>query len=516
MIKRTPFKWLITLALFAVGAALALPAAGQSSSRANWSTPIVLGSGWWQSVAVDVHGTAHVGWYYVAPGTRDGDALFYTFRPLNGEFSSPRDVIYTGKGGATARNQLAATTDGLVHLFFRCGTDHCFAQALIDQANWPMYWSKPQQLDSGYYVTLLADDQDILHAVSSAHAVNLKMQQAVGQVISLESDPCAFCADLIYRRSTDRGRTWSQPQNLSNTVDGSEKPDIWQGLSGRLYVLWDEGFDWYIGRGERKAIGLVYSDDRGATWSEPIFLDGGGRKPFNAAGTELIDGSLLVVWRSANDLDSNIYYQRSADLGATWTDPAPIPGIQARDVPSAVLDDSELITDHSGVTHLFVVARTADQPANADGLGVFHIEFRQNTWRVPRLIYQEKDNYPEWPRAAVGPQNDIHLTWFNRVGEQFQRERRVLRVMYSYRSPTLPDRPTQAFRPTETPQPTATLAQRFEPTATPFPTAVSIEQQVNVRTTGDLYAIQTLLSAAFVCLVLCGSVLALRGFRPRR
>lgn len=515
MTGRTPFKRLAALALLAACAGLALPAAGQSSLRATWSAPIVLGPGWWQSLAVDVRGTVHVGWYSGVPGTLDEDALFYTFRPLGGEFAVPRDVIYTGKGGATVRNQLAVTTDGLLHLFFRCGADHCFAQALIDQADWPMHWSKPQQLDSGYYVTLLADDQDILHAVSSAHSVNLITQQINGQPISLESDPCAFCADLIYRRSTDGGRTWSQPQNLSNTIEGSEKPDIWQGPSGRLYVLWDEGFDWYIGRGERRGIGLVYSDDHGMTWSEPIFLEGDGRKPFNAAGVELTDGSLLVVWRSANDFDSNIYYQLSADLGVTWTDAAPINGIIARDVPSAVLDDSELIVDGSGITHLFVVARRTDQTIN-DELGVFHVEFRQNAWRAPLLVYQERGNYPEWPRAAVGPQNDIHLTWFNRVGEQFQGERRVLRVLYSYRSPTLPDRLTQDFRPTATLQPTATAARRFEPTATPFPTVVPIEQQVNVRTTSDLYAIQTLLSAAFVCLVLCGGVLALRGFRPRR
>ncbi len=514
MTGRTQFKWLAALALVAACAALALPAAGQSS-RATWSTPIVLGPGWWQSVAVDVRGTVHVAWYYVAPGTRESDVLFYAFRPLNGEFSVPRDVIYTGEGGYTVRNQVVTTSDGKLHVFYRDGTDHYFAQALIDQADWPIHWSTPQQLDAGYYVTLFADDQDILHAVSSAQGVNLRTQRITGQVVSLESDPCAFCADLIYRRSADNGRNWSQPQNLSNTIEGSEKPSMWQGPSGRLYVLWDEGFDWYIGRGERKSVGIVHSDDHGLTWSEPIFLDGDGRKPFNAAGAELADGSLLIVWRSANDADTNIYYQISTDLGATWTKAAPIGGIKARDVASAVLDDSELVTDMTGITHLFVAA-FGDGSSPIDAPGLFHVEFRQNAWRTPQLIYQAEGNYPEWPRAAVGPQNDIHLTWFNRVGDQLQGENRKLYVMYSYRRPTLPNRPTQEFRPTEVPQPTATPVQRFQPTTTPFPTAVPIEQQVNVRTTSDLYAIQTLLSAVFVCLVLCGGVLALRGFRPRR
>lgn len=515
MILHKLVKGLAAAALLFIVMALALPVAGQSA-RATWSTPIVLGPGWWQSVAVDSMGTVHVSWYYAPPGTRNGDALFYTSRPLNGEFSTPRDVIYTGEGGYTVRNQLATTSDGFVYALYRDGTDHFFARSLIEQAYWPTSWGTPQQLNSGYYVALLADDQDTLHAISSVQGVNLQTQQAAGQVISLESDPCAFCADLIYRQSTDGGRSWSQPHNLSNTPDGSEKADIWQGPSGRLYMMWDEGYDWYVGRGEYESVRLVYSEDGGLTWSEPIILDGEGDKPFMGAGVELPDGSLLVVWRkSVNDRDRSIYYQISSDLGATWSEPEPIPGIVANYVLDSVLDDYELVLDHSGIVHLFAVGHPTAKSDVSPGL--YHLEFRQGQWRNPTTVYQDpRVRRPEWPRAAVGPQNELHLTWFIRYGELKIAGESGLSVMYSYRSPTLPDRPTQEFRPTEVPQPTATLAQRFEPTLTPFPTAEPIEQQVNVRTTSDLYAVQTLLSAAFVCLVLCGGVLAIRGFRPRR
>jgi hypothetical protein len=505
----------LAAALLLVFTALALPAAGQSA-QGTWSTPVTLGPGWWQSVAVDTMGTAHVSWYSNAPGTQLGDALFYTARPLNGDFAVPRDVLYTGDGGYTVRNQLAATSDGLLHVAYRGGTDHYFSQALIEQAYLPLAWSRPQQIDSGYYVTLLADDQDTLHVVTSVQGVNIQTQQALGQAISLESDPCAFCADLIYRRSADSGRTWSQPVNLSNTLTGSEKQSIWQGPSGRLYVIWDEGYDWYIGRGERDSVRLVYSEDDGLTWSDPIILDGGGSGPFMGAGAELADGSLLVVWRkSSSDGDRAIYSQRSADLGASWSEPEAIPGVVANVPAESVLDDFELVLDDAGITHLFAVGFTAENPNPLPGL--YHIEYRQGQWRSPTAVYYDPTiRRPEWPRAVIGPQNDIHLTWFIRFGERLIAGESGLSVMYSYRSPTLPDRPTQEFRPTAAPPPTAAVAQRFEPTLTPFPTAQPIVEQVNVRTTSDTYAIQTLLAAVLVSAVLGGVVLIARGFRLRR
>ncbi len=514
MRPRSVLKGAAAALLLLLCTALALPAAGQAA-QATWSAPLVLGTGWWQSVAVDTMGTAHVGWYSNVPGTKLGDALYYVARPRGGEFSAPRDVIYTGSGGYTVRNQLAATSDGLLHVLYRGGTDLYFSRALIERAYEPQAWSAPQQIDSGYYVTLLADSQDVLHAVSSVQGINLKTQQALGGSVSLESEPCAFCSDLIYRRSTDGGRTWNQPVNLSNTFEGSEKPSIWQGPSGRLYVIWDEGYDWYIGRGEYGSVRLTCSDDGGLTWSDPVVLDGDGAGPFMGAGTELADGSLLVVWRKSVGDDRAIYYQRSVDLGATWSAPTPIPGIVANVAAESILDDFELVTDYAGIAHLFAVGFTVENPNPLPGL--YQIEFRQDQWRSPNNIYYDPlIRRPEWPRAAVGPQNDIHLTWFIRYGQRLVAGESGLSVMYSYRSPTLPDRPTQAFRPTSTPPPTAAAAQRFEPTLTPFPTAEPFARPVNVRVTSDMYAIQTLLISALVVLVLCGGLLMLRGFRFRR
>jgi hypothetical protein len=53
------------------------------------------------------------------------------------------------------------------------------------------------------------------------------------------------------------------------------------------------------------------------------------------------------------------------------------------------------------------------------------------------------------------------------------------------------------------------------PTLTPFPTVEPLDTSASVTTTSDLYAIETLLSAVFVGLLVCGLVLLVTGFRPR-
>lgn len=513
MILRLLFKGLAVAALLAVFAAPALYVTGQSAG-ATWSAPITLGTGWWQSVAVDMTGTAHVGWYGTVPESLNSDVLYYTARPLNGTFDEPVDVIYTGDGGYTVRNALAVTDDGMLHAVYRGGTAHFFASAPVSGARQARNWSTPVQIDDGYYVTMMADRDNVLHAISSAQGVNLRTLEVDASAVQLEQDPCAFCADLIYRRSTDGGKTWSQPRNISNTFDGSEKMSIWQAESGRLYIQWDEGFDWYIGRGDYDSIRIVYSDDGGLNWSEPIIVRGNGL-PFMGEAIDYGNGNLLVVWREARDADRSIHFQTTSDDGQTWSEPGVVPGLVANNAADSVLDDYELIRDRAGIVHLFAVGVTPENPDSVPGL--YHVEFRQGRWQRPTLVYFDpRIRRPEWPQAVVGPQNDIHLTWFIRFGARRIAGESGLAVMYSYRTPTQPERPTQEFRPTEAVQPTATVIAQFAPTLTPFPTAVPIQGQANVRTTSDLYAIQTLLSGLFVGAVLCGGILFILGFRPRR
>jgi hypothetical protein len=343
----------------------------------------------------------------------------------------------------------------------------------------------------------------------------------LGDITKVEVNPdlaeCFKCADVLYRRSTDGGRTWSVPIALSRTPISSLKNDIFQGASGRLFVTWDEEPDPSIVDGRFRDVRLIYSDDEGLTWSDPIIFDGGDPRmaPTQIAATELNDGEILVVWRDFRSF--TIYYQTSTDDGETWTDPEPVPGIVARDMNDTPFDDYSLVTDKLGAAHLFAAGNTRlDFDVEAR---LYHIEFRQGQWRQLQLVYEgpaENESNPQWPKAVIGPQNDIHLTWFVRNNEvDPTKALSGLAVYYSHRSPTLPNEPLLAFNPTVTPPPIVAFVAELEPSPTPFATVEPLDPNFEAATS-DLYAIRVLLVGLFAAAVLCISVLILSGFRPRR
>src|SRR6185436_3286149 len=141
-------------------------------------------------------------------------------------------------------------------------------------------WSPKNQVGGvGYYLDMIAGRDDTLHLVLSDRqdfTPDGTGQQGSAEIFAAGAK-CFLCFDLFYKRSTDGGQTWSDFVPISLLTDsGSDRPKIQQGASGRLYITWDEGSDWYSGGGQPIDIRMVYSDDQGLTWSKPISLDGGG------------------------------------------------------------------------------------------------------------------------------------------------------------------------------------------------------------------------------------------------
>lgn len=491
----------------------------QNNGEIQWSSPQLLGDGWWQSIAIDRQGEVHVGWYGGSdPKINEvgADVFNYTRRSLDGQWTPVNNVLYTGTGGFTIRNAMAVTSDGTVRLAFREGIYHAFSSAYSLTANNAQDWSPPVAIDdTGYYVNMIADDQDILHLVTSERLETTSLNPIQTHA---ELNPCALCHNLFYRRSEDGGQSWSEPYPISlGETTGSDRMDIFQGQNGRLYIDWDEGYDWYIGRGNAQDVRIVYSDDAGLTWSEPIILDGGDlidRKPIQIAAVELRDRSLMAVWRYNTDADRNIYYQLSSDTGETWTEPQAIPGILAQNSNDTTLDDYNLIIDKIGTVHLFAVGQPDLE--SEDNASLYDVVYRQGVWAPPQRIYFSDRNRPEWPKAVVGLQNEIHLVWFIR-GTRDELGRKldntdVLKVYYSRLPGIFAAEATQAFNPTRTPYPTATVFQNLESTPTPFPTIELVDTDVSVRTE-DQYASQTLAGGLFAATAFCAGILLLLRYR---
>lgn len=508
--------WLLVICLMAVAAS---PAAAQRAQQ-RWSPPDILGNGWWQNITTDTEGNVHIAWFggKTAPDGRGYDVLMYAKRDHAGEWAV-NDVIAPMTRGYTMRNSLTVTSDGILHAVFRSYTGHRFANAPARASEAAYNWSTPIEINSGsYYVSMTHDRNDVLHLVYSGGTGVAYLDDETADPRSAELSPCALCNDMFYRRSTNGGRTWTTALPVSFETDsGSDRMDIFEGRSGRLYIAWDEGLDWYAGRGEAKDVRIMYSEDGGLTWSDHIILDGGGyldRRPIQIALTEMPDGSLLVVWRYSTDNDRQIYYQTSNDLGLTWTAPQPISGMFARHMNDTPLDDYMLITDRTGVAHLFAVGQP-DLTSRVNA-SLYHVEYRNGNWLRPQRIFYNPEMRPEWPKAALGVGNDIHLSFYTRGlrdGVTDFNEDTGMHVLYTNLLGTLPQE-IIAFNPTNTPMPTPTIPQRLDPTTTPFPTVEPVTESFRVMTV-DNYAAETVLGGLFAAGLLCAAILLLVRFMRR-
>lgn len=507
------------LLIILIVAALLLPvlqAQGQNTQR--WSPPELLGDGWWQAIDMDIQGKLHVGWYgSFTTNNFVHDVLSYTERDLQGNWSPIKDVVYTGDGGYTVRNALASTSDGILHAVFRKQIGHVFASAPIDGVLNAANWTNPIEISgNGYYVDMTADRYDNLHIAYSGGG-----SAPVLGAGNPEASLCAYCQDLFYRRSTDGGRTWSDDYPVSILSNsGSDRMDIFEGGSGRLYLSWDEGYDWNVGKGQALDVRFIYSEDSGKTWSDPIILDGGDlidRRPIQISLAEMRDGSLMAIWRYSNDVDRSIYYQISADLGKTWSDPQPIPGVVARRYNDSPLDDYDILVDRLGTVHAFVVGQQ-DTLSKANPT-LYDVAYSQGQWIPPERVFYSPDMRPEWPKAVLGLSNDIHLTWFIRgirenVPEEQQSSTKILRVYYSHLQGELDAVPTKEFRPTATALPTATVIMNIVPTATPFPTLDGIDPALTTPTR-DTYGANVVLGSLFATGVFCFIIAVIARFWRR-
>ncbi len=150
---------------------------------------------------------------------------------------------------------------------------------------------------------------------------------------------------IVVSRSTDKGLTWSAPIGVSprkhgtstDTTFGQSFPLTTTGPDGTLYVVWNDG--------PSRSIGFAKSTDGGLTFSAPTYAVQGyptlgtarkvGKDVYHVLKstfraetypTIMADvssssrrGWLYLAWAAGRRPD--IYFSRSTDKGATWSQP---------------------------------------------------------------------------------------------------------------------------------------------------------------------------------------------------
>jgi hypothetical protein len=163
--------------------------------------------------------------------------------------------------------------------------------------------------------------------------------------------------DILFSRSTDEGETWSTAQLLNSSAteddDKDWRPVLMTDGEGNWIAAWN-----YYDLVTDIDISFSRSTDGGVTWSDQQALnsnaaqdtgDSGGPYPgIDNRPSVLSFGAdmWIAVWQSREDLndagiDSDIFFSRSTDDGATWSASQPLNSNAATDTGNDLFGHEE-------------------------------------------------------------------------------------------------------------------------------------------------------------------------------
>lgn len=206
--------------------------------------------------------------------------------------------------------------------------------------------------------------------------------------------------EVYYRRSTDRGATWSQELCLSQDPATSDFPSLWA-VGSNVHAAWtdtrDGNYEIYYKR----------STDNGETWSQDIRLTNdtaGSASPSVFCSGELVE----TVWGETRDGNNEVYFKRSTDQGVSW-----LPDVRLTYAPDFSYHPSIYI---SGLdVHVVWHDRRDGHP---------EIYYKQSTdggttWS-PDVRLTQNSAFKDWPSIAASGSN-VHIVWEEDNGAFYKR-----------------------------------------------------------------------------------------------
>jgi len=182
---------------------------------------------------------------------------------------------------------------------------------------------------------------------------------------------------VYYIHSEDRGMTWSDPVWIDPDILPAHIPDSLNfeiDEKDRLHAVW------FYGALERTGtpdwVRYSHSLDGGHTWSSPIQLDQYNEEInhhlTSASPKMIVQGQTVhVIWAAGEQ--PYRYHRFSTDAGRTWSEPVKIFG----ELHGQAFDG--VAVDRAGRVHFFGQIRYP--------MGIYYASWDQGRWSTPLLIY---------------------------------------------------------------------------------------------------------------------------------
>lgn len=184
-------------------------------------------------------------------------------------------------------------------------------------------------------------------------------------------------AGVYYIRSEDRGKTWTEPVWIDPDILPDHIPD-----SLNFELDENDGLHaaWFYGtreQGEKPDwVRYAHSLDGGHTWSTPFMIDQHDEERdhrlTSPSPVMIVQGQTVhVVWAAGSSPYRN--HRLSTDAGRTWSAPSHIFG----ELHGQAFDG--LVVDGAGRVHFFGQIRYP--------MAIYHAYWDQSHWSIPSLVY---------------------------------------------------------------------------------------------------------------------------------
>lgn len=217
--------------------------------------------------------------------------------------------------------------------------------------------------------------------------------------------------EILFSRSTDRGKTFSTPINLSNTKAGAGKGrlttfrwdngslDLAVGPDGTLYAAWTE----YEG-----ALNFSRSTDNGERFSEPVRIAGNDTLPARAPDLAVdSNGTIHIAWSVGENNSADIHYAFSEDKGSSFTEP------EMAYQSSSHSEAPKIAVDSEDTIHL-VFAEKNETAAQQYRIYYTRKEMTESTFQQPKEISSDHSGQvisTGFPELTFDDEDRLFVIW---------------------------------------------------------------------------------------------------------